>query len=443
MSTFTGGRPAATLLTALTALAAVALLPPAPAAARPVQATMPVSVLMCTFTNRLDEPKDRQFFKDLLTTEGAGKGGLADYVTEQSGGRVSIEGSEVYGWYTIPKTFEEWYGWGMPNPTKKNDCLKAAESQGYRHPAGRPLLVVVNGPRGGSSGPREYFDRSAILDTTGWTLDRAVNVVFGLYGLTPGVSRIADGASADSGNRWDAMSVSGTFFPPSERFGQGAIGLAAPRLDELGWLPYWRVVTLGKDGAATQTVRLAPLEQPDRPGTLMVRVPNDQTTPGRYLTVEFRKRTGRSAAIPADTLLIHDFKPVADWPGMHTSTLLVDQRDADGRPIQSYDQDGVRIRLDSMTEDAATVTVTTDLTTKCRFGFVPRNAIAGDDVCVTAAARDQAADDNANQNGRHEGDGSCRTSAPLHRALLPPPAGSLTPEVHLRPVRGGNRVAGS
>lgn len=412
-------RLAVTLLAALTF---AALVPSAPAAARPVQGKWPIAVLLCKFLDRPEEPKPVQFFKELLTAEGLGKGGLADFVAEQSRGRVALEGSDVHGWYTIPKTYaqwreEGWYPWDRPK-----DCVRSAQSQGWTRPPGSSMFVIINTAEGGFT--RASYSGGGdtiVLDSTAWTLNRAAYDFGRLNGLTLRQSQFLNEQPTEVDNPYDTMSASTTHFPPSERFGEGAISLAAPSLDELGWLPGWRVTTLGKDGVGTRTVRLAPVEQPDRPGALMVRVPYDPQRADRYLTVEFRKKTGRSGAIPKDTILIHRYQ------GRNQVNLLM-ENETNPTPIQSYRGDGVEIKLDSMTADSATVTVSTDVTGKCGLQWVPRAAVAGDNACVTPAVRDSTAADNADQPNRLDAYGACRWGY-IHREITLADVACVSPTV--------------
>ncbi|MEV4400321.1 hypothetical protein [Nonomuraea sp. NPDC049607] len=413
-------RLAVTLLAALTT---AVLVPSAPAPATPVQAKWPIAVLLCKFLDRPEEPEPPQFFKELLTAEGLGKGGLADFVAEQSRGRVALEGGDVHGWYTIPKTYSQWSDEGWYSLNKPKDCVRSAQSQGWTRPPGSALFVIINTAEGGI-GRASYNargDRTIVLDSTAWTLNRAAYEFGRLNGLNHRLSQFLNQHPTDVGNPYDTMSASTTHFPPSERFGEGAIAPAAPSLDELGWLPGWRVTTLGKDGAGTRTVRLAPIEQPERPGALMVRVPYDPKRPDRYLTVEFRKKTGRSSAIPKDSILIHQYQE-RSW-----ATLLM-ENETNPTPIQSYRGDGVEIKLDSMTADSATVTVSTDVTGKCGFDYVPRAAVAGDNACVTPAVRDSTAADNADQPNRLDANGACRWGY-VHREITLADVACVSPTV--------------
>src|SRR4051794_12254365 len=60
------------------------------------------AVIACKFSDKPAEPKTTDWFRDLFTARGAGQGGLYDYWHDQSYGAISLDGSTVTGWLTIP-----------------------------------------------------------------------------------------------------------------------------------------------------------------------------------------------------------------------------------------------------------------------------------------------------------------------------------------------------
>jgi hypothetical protein len=67
----------------------------------------------------------------------------------------------------------------------------------------------------------------------------------------------------------------------------------------------------------------------------------------------------------------------------------------DKMPVQSLNANGVQIKVNSVSGNSATVTITTDIVSRCLQGYVWRQANASDHVCVTLAERAQVAADNA------------------------------------------------
>ncbi|MFI6453847.1 hypothetical protein ACIBF6_20080 [Streptosporangium amethystogenes] len=374
------------LLAVLASSVALTWLPAQPALATPIQGQTPWSVLLCKFADHAEEPKDPQYFKDLFTTEGLGKGGLADFIAEQSRGRASMAGSVVKGWFPMSVTAEQWKA--QSPEARVKSCTNTANPV----PANHRLAVMVNAPvELDAEVPLAETTAPVVLDPPLWDLATVTAHVLNRSGLSYPRStfwrspseqrRTAPGQYDDE---WDALSNPNVHAAPSARFGRGTVGLSGPHLDELGWLPGDRVVTLAKDGVTTQTVKLAPLERPDLPGTLLVRIPH-ASDPSRYYTVEFRKKTGQSAGIPNDTVLIHQY--IGGRP-------YLTKKLSNYEPMQAIDADGVTVSIDSVGQEYATVTVSTDATTKCLEGYDYREAVAGDKVCVTPAAREQARIDN-------------------------------------------------
>ncbi|MGW0591548.1 hypothetical protein [Streptosporangium sp. NPDC002607] len=378
------------LLAVLASAVALTWLPAQPALATPIQGQTPWSVLLCKFADHSEEPKDPQYFKDLFTTEGLGKGGLADFIAEQSRGRASMAGSVVKGWFPMSVTAEQWKA--QSPEARVKSCTNTANPV----PANHRLAVMVNAPVGlDAKVPLAETTLPVVLDPPLWDLATVTAHVLNRSGLSYPRSTLWRSPSSpvwtapgQYDDPWDTLSNPNIHAAPSQRFGRGTVGLSGPHLDELGWLPGDRVVTLGKDGVATRTIKLAPLERPDLPGALLVRVPTRSYTPDNlsdYYTVEFRKKTGQSAGVPNDVVLIHNY-----YRGRPYLTRSITSH----APMQALDVYGITVTIDSVTQDYATVTVSSAVTTTCLAGYVHREAVADDKVCVTPAVHEQTLVDN-------------------------------------------------
>lgn len=405
----------------LIAAVIMVLLPPTPASAIAATGRLPMSVLLCKFADDQVELKSAEFFRNMFTPEGRGKGGLEDFVSQQSGGRVTTEGTQVRGWYTMPITFEQWRDKSLTE--QRDDCVRAAREQsGYQHPDGQPLAMMINTEGGVAAYPptgQNWF----MLSLGRWTVKNVVEAVLRVHGLSAaGTYLIPPTEFFTWHHGWDATTASAAVFAaPSDYFGQSTVGLSGPHLDELGWIPRDRILALGKDGIGTRTVRLAPLERPDLPGTQLIRIPSDPANTQRYYTVEFRKKTGVSAGIPNDSVLIHYYDGRAG--------LL--QQPHPWRPLQALNHEGVSIRVDSQTADSATVTVSTSITTACLPGSVHRRAAPDDIACVTPEVRDQAAADTRDHPNRIDAEGRCLPGY-THRLTTPGDRICVTPLVKQR-----------
>jgi hypothetical protein len=357
-----------------------------PAYATQVRGITPWSVLLCKFSDKPAEPQNPTFFAQFLTDAGLGLGGVADYLQDQSGGRISLAGSVVQGWYTEPYTLAQ--DQAVDRWTRIQHCVDAAASGGYAVPAGNRIAVMLNDwVDSGSAGGR------VVLDPGAWNVGFAAHEMLHDYGLGHSFSNDTTyqnapwSAPGEYDDPWDEMSAMNIYAFGTANFGTSAVGLSGYHRDELGWLGKSRIFTMGADGVASRTVTLAPLEVPSAPGPQLVRIPFNPGDLFNHYTVEYRRTAGWSAAIPADSVLIHE---------VHDGTpYLLRSSGGDRAPVQSLNANGVQVTVDSFNGDAATVSITTDIVDRCRQGWVWREANPGDLVCVTGATRDQVAADNA------------------------------------------------
>jgi hypothetical protein len=369
---------------ALAALAGTLAATGGPAAATPIRNNTPWSVLLCRFSDQSATPQPASFFANFLTDAGRGTGGAADYFADQSGGRVTLAGSSVHGWYTMTWNLASFSS--IDRWTRIQRCVDTAAANGYSVPAGNRITVILNAAvDSGSAGGR------VLLDPGAWNTRFAAHEMLHGYGLDHSFSDDTTYRNAtwsqpgEYDDMWDEMSAQHTY-AVNTTYGASAVGLNAYQRDELGWLPKNRVFTMGADGVGTRTVTLAPLEVQGASGPLMIRIPFDPGDLFHAYTVEFRRRTGWSAGIPADTVLLHEVK---------NGTPYLLRTGPGGGPAQSLNANNVQITINSVAGNAATVTVSTDIVDRCLQGYVWRTARPSDLVCVTPATRSQVAYDNS------------------------------------------------
>ncbi len=89
-------------LAAAVGAAATLALVPGVASATPVRGYTGWSVLLCKFHDNAATPKSPGWISQFTTPAGNGMGGLADYWRAVSYGRITLQGSTVHGWYTMP-----------------------------------------------------------------------------------------------------------------------------------------------------------------------------------------------------------------------------------------------------------------------------------------------------------------------------------------------------
>lgn len=188
------------------------------------------------------------------------------------------------------------------------------------------------------------------------------------------------------------------------------VGRNAHNADVSGWLPRNRIFRFGSDGIRSHTLTLAPLYHPQTKGYLLIRIPFDPNDHNHYYTAEYRIKRGVDAGIPARAVLIHEVKK-RDAEDQKPF-LLRDGDDDEVNPIQTLNENGVSIQVDSVSETQATVTVTVDKPVRfhygpntCKHGYVWREADQRDWVCVTPQVRAMTRYDNTQAEARRDPNG--------------------------------------
>lgn len=376
------------------------------AGARPFRGSTRVQVILCRTSDSGAPPRPAQHYRDLLLTRG--NGGLADYWHDISYGNFDNGGSQVHGWYRLPQTTAQYMAldrWG-----KVDACLAAARTAptgAFDVPAS-DIRYVVTAPGVDLFG----WAGGAFLS---WDVDVGLVAHEGGHGIGLDHSfsndptyRNADWAQiGEYDDPWDQMSYGNSFRAPTI-FGDAPPGLVAAHLDRMGWLPRSRIVVHGGNGASEAVYTLAAVNRPEAGGALLIRVPYDPGDLFRYYTVEFRRRTGWSAGIPADVVLIHEVRRNRDESGaLAGSQIAWLQRDlarADKAPTQALNANGVSITVLSMNPatNQAVVRVRSEIAQRCLQGFVWREARPSDRVCVPGSERTATRDENAQAAARRQ-----------------------------------------
>jgi hypothetical protein len=373
-----------TLVVALTAVTFLGLVPSV--TATPVRGNTGWSVLLCKFSDVSAEPRAAQFFREMFTLAGAGLEGTHDYFSDQSYGRMSLRGSVVRDWRSM--SFTKAQETSKSRGQKIQDCVDTHAAAGYSVPAGHRVVAIINAAvDSGAAGGR------VLLDPLAWNIAFAAHEMGHGYGLGHSFSNDPDYQNADWSqygeydDPWDEMSAMNVYGWNTTRFGNGGVGFSAFHRDEKGWISSDRIRTFGADGIASRTITIAPLEAPANAGPLLVRVPFDSGDLFHYYTVEYRRATGWSRGIPGDTVLIHEVKG--------GDPHLIRNLARPGRPpAQSLHTGAVSIHVDSISPTGASVSIYSNITTRCIAGYVWREARLSDRVCVTPATRQQTRADN-------------------------------------------------
>jgi hypothetical protein len=371
--------------------------------ARPYRGGIPWSFVLCKFSDSPAPPNSVTYYRNM--TIGSGTKGLNDYVKSISNGKADLSGSVVHGWYTEPHTLA--YEQGLSNRWQRvQDCLDTAASSPtdpYTPPPGQRVYVIT----------------SPGVDLAGWENagaiggdDVALPEIAHEFGHGIGLNHswsndvtwkdISWAGGGEYDNPWDLMSAANVYVDPTGAFGGGPPDLDAHHLDELGWIPKSRILTLGVDGILSRTVTLAALTHPEASGYLVVRIPFDANDRFHYYTVEYRTPDSWDSGIPASIVMINEVKD----NGSYYQTTLIRQLGTfagtgNGPPVQSIALNGVTISVAGTSGVQATIKVGTQFALPCAQGFVWREASPIDRVCVTPATRTATAADNAQAGSRH------------------------------------------
>lgn len=290
-------------------------------AASPLQGSTPWAVIMCKFADRTVEPQNQQYFKDLFTASGAGKGGLYDYWQDMSYGNINLQGSDVKGWYTISHNYADESGQRLP---QIQDCINAAASQNaFNFPDYYGIAVVYNAPinAGSASASLNLNGQTKSyalleLDSNNWDVTFTAHEMGHGFGLDHSFDQSGSSCGPGNDNRpgaycdsYDIMSAKNfghtdpTFQNPT--FGSSGPSLSAPYRYALNWIPGPRTWTYGIDSTITypynDTITLADLNTSGTNGYLIARV---GTSTGYYM-VEFRRKQGWDRNIASDGVIIH------------------------------------------------------------------------------------------------------------------------------------------
>ena len=297
----------------------------APTAASAAAANKPLVVVLCKFTDSLNEPHDAAYYEEMFGEAGAGKKGVFDYWKDVSYDRISLTGTKVKGWYTIPDT--KLADWQAKNRAERFE-LCASQAKDDVNFADFAGVVVLTNQTGFNEDLFGAGPPVAIAGTTYPNLgrmlaeeDQTMQYILHESGHSLGLkhsramSRMtATSQQSDYGDDYDVMSCESCFNGVASYQGDGGPGLNVVQLATAGWLPADRGLRDFDNSTCSQrTVPMAALSQPSAPGYLEVRIPasipisfrNMQLTTTDYYAVELRTQSGWDVGIPAATTLIH------------------------------------------------------------------------------------------------------------------------------------------
>lgn len=278
------------------------------------------ATLLCKFSNIPDEPHDLAWFDGLMGMEYPG---LGHYWGEQSFGQLDLQGSQAYGWFTLPGTRSS-YGVfpEMDFQRLADDCVQSAETQ-VNFPDFQGINLMFNSTLDIASGGPLDLEADGQRRTYGVTWQGAPsspgcqcgNAGFDWQAVVASEMQHAFGVLWHSSgpyentfdSHWDVGSSPGASHMqqcPVNHAAYGCIGqhTIAYHKYVLGWIPDARQFDAPK---GTTTVTLRPLDTMPASDFLWSKVPIAGSAT-RFYSVEVRRQEGYDVALPtASAVIIH------------------------------------------------------------------------------------------------------------------------------------------
>jgi hypothetical protein len=260
------------------------------------------AVILIKFAESDSEPFTKQHYNDLFTSAGsASSWDMPRYFRDWSHGKLDLSGTQVFGWYKLNKTVQDYNNLGGGARAALIQWARdAAAADGVDLSPFYSTVVCTNlwqdiGAAPGSIGVVAQGPTTLVPSLLAHEMGHA-------YGLPH--SRI-DGSNLDYKDPWDIMSAAATYSNADPEFSSIGPGMSAWNMRSRGWLDESRVWK-GDGGTYDETITLRPLVARDLPGFLAAEIP------GGYL-VEFRIRDGWDDGIPRPAVLIHRLEGGASY----------------------------------------------------------------------------------------------------------------------------------
>ncbi|SDQ81785.1 hypothetical protein [Pseudoxanthomonas sp. CF125] len=275
--------------------------------------------LACKFKDVADEPRPTSFFQEQY---GTSVGQLGHYWSEVSQGKINLQGSQAYGWFTLPKTRSQYMNVNGSGQEQANlgllfdDCAALADpSVDFAGVRGINMMfnAILDGSAWGGTSCGTLDGRSVCLGTTWnppWSFNNLALFAHEMghgYGLPH--SDNSDGDADTYDNPWDLMSDYWSNALDHSRYGRLPKHLSVPQQDRLGWFDAPRKLTVVPSYAPVDVT----LDRSSLVGSSniqMLVLPEPLSQDG--YSIEVRKRTGPGSyesQLAGDAVIIHKIGP--------------------------------------------------------------------------------------------------------------------------------------
>jgi hypothetical protein len=282
------------------------------------------AVLLCKFQNTQNAPtQPTAFFRKLFLKRGAQS--LNDYWAEISMGQIDLEGTQIFGWRTLPMTtlqFQNTY------PTRSGKIMGAANfftdvdlSQYVM------AIVITNGDVGDAGSSGGVLVNFNIINHTFIAHEMGHNFGLGHSFDTSSRKLATWSGPGEYYDRFDIMSALNVYSTMHAEYASTGPRLCAHFVHLKGWMPenrIWRMPESGGQRSFSQTLDIVALGHGEQPGYLMAQVDS--------YTIEFRMKEDWDTGIPRPAVLIHQVKN--ETPYLIASNLEKDIQD--WQPGQSW-----------------------------------------------------------------------------------------------------------